>query len=282
MLVSTTKHKKNEIFLDVIEKLHLLVNASGQVIKSEIDGTLRMKSYLSGMPELKLGLNDRIVMDARAAASGAGGASNAAKKSIELEDIRFHQAVRLSKFENDRTISFIPPDGEFNLMTYRLQTSVRPLIWTEVQVEHRGSRIDFTIKLKSNFKRRSTANGVEIKIPVPNDADTPTFKPQIGTVAYDAKIDSMVWKIKSLLGQKEYLMRATFGLPSIQRGGEGEGNSSMMLASLKRPISISFEIPYFTVSGIQVRYLKIVEKSGYQALPWVRYITQAGDYQIRM
>lgn len=42
------------------------------------------------------------------------------------------------------------------------------------------------------------------------------------------------------------------------------------------PINIRFEIPYFTVSGIQVRYLKIVEKSGYQALPWVRYITQNG------
>lgn len=27
---------------------------------------------------------------------------------------------------------------------------------------------------------------------------------------------------------------------------------------------------------IQVRYLKIIEKSGYQALPWVRYITQNG------
>lgn len=45
----------------------------------------------------------------------------------------------------------------------------------------------------------------------------------------------------------------------------------------RAPISVKFEIPYFTVSGIQVRYLKIVEKSGYQALPWVRYITQNGD-----
>lgn len=26
----------------------------------------------------------------------------------------------------------------------------------------------------------------------------------------------------------------------------------------------------------QVRYMKIIEKSGYQALPWVRYITQSG------
>jgi Adaptor complexes medium subunit family len=45
----------------------------------------------------------------------------------------------------------------------------------------------------------------------------------------------------------------------------------------RAPITVRFEIPYFTVSGIQVRYLKIVEKSGYQALPWVRYITQNGD-----
>ena len=45
--------------------------------------------------------------------------------------------------------------------------------------------------------------------------------------------------------------------------------------------SILPQIPYFTVSGIQIRYLKVVEKSAYQALPWVRYITQAGDYEIR-
>jgi hypothetical protein len=32
----------------------------------------------------------------------------------------------------------------------------------------------------------------------------------------------------------------------------------------------------------QVRYLKVIEKTGYQALPWVRYITTAGNYEIRM
>ena len=41
-----------------------------------------------------------------------------------MEDIKFHQCVRLNRFENDRTISFIPPDGEFELMSYRLNTQV--------------------------------------------------------------------------------------------------------------------------------------------------------------
>jgi len=30
-----------------------------------------------------------------------------------------------------------------------------------------------------------------------------------------------------------------------------------------------------------VRYLKVIEKSGYQALPWVRYITTGGEYEVR-
>merc|ERR1712093_43483 len=42
-------HQKNEVFLDVIEKLNLLVSASGTVLQSEILGSLQMRSYLSGM-----------------------------------------------------------------------------------------------------------------------------------------------------------------------------------------------------------------------------------------
>ena len=50
-------------------------------------------------------------------------------QTVELEDVKFHQCVRLARFENDRTISFIPPDGAFDLMTYRLsQVRVRAVI----------------------------------------------------------------------------------------------------------------------------------------------------------
>ena len=38
----------------------------------------------------------------------------------------------------------------------------------------------------------------------------------------------------------------------------------------------------FTGSGLVVRYLKIVEKSGYETVKWVRYMTRAGSYQIRI
>jgi len=257
------KYRKNEVFLDVIEGVNLLANSSGNVLRSEIVGSIKMRVYLSGMPELRLGLNDKVLFES----TGRG-----KSKSVELEDVKFHQCVRLSRFDNDRTISFIPPDGEFELMSYRLNTHVKPLIWIESVIErHAHSRVEFMVKAKSQFKRRSTANNVEVVIPVPADADSPKFKTSVGSVKYTPEKNCIVWTIKSFPGGKEFLMRAHFGLPSVVCG-DLEG---------KPPIQVRFEIPYFTTSGIQVRYLKIIEKSGYQALPWVRYITQDGDYQLR-
>lgn len=49
------KHKENEFYLDVEEKVNMIVRPDGSVLKSEIMGKVRAKSLLSGMPELKLG-----------------------------------------------------------------------------------------------------------------------------------------------------------------------------------------------------------------------------------
>jgi AP-1 complex subunit mu len=113
------------------------------------------------------------------------------------------RCVRLARFENDRTISFIPPDGAFDLMTYRLSTQVKPLIWVEAQVErHSRSRVEFTIKARSQFKERSTASNVEIELPVPSDASTPSVRTSMGTAVYAPEKEALLWKIKSFPGGK--------------------------------------------------------------------------------
>lgn len=53
-----------------------------------------MKCHLSDMPELRLGLNEKI------------------------EDVTFHQCVNLGTYEANKVVTFIPPDGEFELMRY--------------------------------------------------------------------------------------------------------------------------------------------------------------------
>jgi AP-2 complex subunit mu-1 len=75
-----------------------------------------MRAYLSGMPECKFGINDRLLIESRARDPTKKDVRNDA--TVELDDVQFHQCVRLGKFDSDRTISFVPPDGEFELMRY--------------------------------------------------------------------------------------------------------------------------------------------------------------------
>jgi hypothetical protein len=42
------KHRKNEVFLDVVESVNLLVSASGAVLHSDIVGSVQMRVYLTG------------------------------------------------------------------------------------------------------------------------------------------------------------------------------------------------------------------------------------------
>ena len=87
-----------------------------------------------------------------------------------------------------------------------------------------------------------------------------------------------MWKIKQFGGGKEFLMRAELGLPSVRgddekgggmMGGFGGSMGGVGGGKAKRPINVKFEIPYFTTSGIQVRYLKIIEpkvRTNYQMI----------------
>jgi AP-1 complex subunit mu len=192
-----------------------------------------------------------------------------------MDDLKFHQCVDMNKFQNERLIEFTPPDGSFELMSYRLNTQLKPLIWVEVNIEtNTKTKIEYIVKAKSNYRNKSIAHNVEISIPVPNDLKNPVFKTPNGIVSYLPDKDCVIWNIKDFPGQTEINLKLQFLVPTLR-----SNNSEKYLM---KPIAVKFEIPSLTVSGIQVRYLKIQEKSNYQALPYVKYVTVNGDYYIRM
>ena len=39
------------------------MSANGHVLQSEIVGSVKMRVYLTGMPELRLGLNDKVLFE---------------------------------------------------------------------------------------------------------------------------------------------------------------------------------------------------------------------------
>lgn len=97
---------------------------------------------------------------------------------MDLEDIKFHQCVRLTQFDENRQIVFTPPDGEFQLMSYRLsQLELTPPFWVDCQKEQHGSsRIELLIKIRSQFKQKVQAQSVEVAVPCPPDIRNPVTK----------------------------------------------------------------------------------------------------------
>lgn len=59
-----------------------------------------------------------------------------------IDDCSFHPCVRYGRFEKDRVVSFVPPDGQFELMRYRvredLQMNVTPPVYCNPTVGERG------------------------------------------------------------------------------------------------------------------------------------------------
>lgn len=75
-------------------------------------------------------------------------------KGITIDDLKFHQCVRLGKFDKERAITFIPPDGTFELMTYRITENVNlPFKVIPVINEYGTNRIEARIKV-INFQEK--------------------------------------------------------------------------------------------------------------------------------
>lgn len=79
-------------------------------------------------------------------------------------------------------------------------------------------------------------------------------------------------------------------IPRLQGGAECTLTAMADLAATtnrvpwaRPPIDVDFQVLMFTSSGLLVRFLKVFEKSGYNSVKWVRYLTKAaGSYQIRV
>ena len=262
------KYRKNEVFIDVIEEVNALIAQNGTVLQRDVSGKIMMKSFLSGMPECRFGLNDKLMLQAENHKTN--------RAHVDIDDLTFHQCVRLGKFESSRSISFIPPDGEFQLMKYRTSDNVTPAfrLLHPSFVTHGKTRIELGFMLKGEFSSRLNATGVVVKIPCPKNTASTKCVVGAGKAKYEPENQAIVWRIRKFPGDNEVVFSATIQLIS---------STSDTKPWARPPISMNFQVPMLTTSGLQVRFLKIHEpKLMYQAVKWVRYITTAGQYELRI
>ncbi|PBP24840.1 AP-2 complex subunit MU [Diplocarpon rosae] len=209
------KYRKNEAFVDVIEDVNLLMSATGTVLRADVNGQIVMRAYLTGTPECKFGLNDRLLLDGDSLSSLESGnrqgskATKAAAGSVTLEDCQFHQCVKLGKFDTDRIISFIPPDGEFELMRYRATENVNLPFKVHAIVNEVGkTKVEYSIAIRANYGSKLFATNVVVRVPTPLNTTKITERCTQGKAKYEPSENNIVWKIPRFTGQNEFVLSA--------------------------------------------------------------------------
>eukprot|EP01083_Nonionella_stella_P120895 362768_1 len=272
------KKQRNEIFVDIFERISVTFNSNGYALSSSIDGTIQMKSYLSGNPELKLALNEDLVIGSGANAAGPK-YGNSSNSSITLDDCNFHECVRLDEFESSRTLTFIPPDGEFSVLNYRVTNEFRQPFrifpFFELVSPY---KVELIIKIRADIPEQNYGGNVCVELPVPQHCQTVTTELGMGVVGqtseYNIKDRKVIWKIKKFAGGTEQALRVKITFKEQQTSA---------IRKTIGPISISFEIPMYNVSNLQVRYLRIMEQNKkYNPYRWVRYVTRSQSYICRL
>ncbi len=201
------KHKENELYLDIVEKVHLTSTLSGSVSRSEIIGVVRANSKLSGMPTVELAFNNNSVLEM------VGGHD---KMGVELDDVKFHKCVEMPFYQSTNKILFIPPDGEFELLTYYIRTKVKSLFNLDVERLHSSkTKACYKIRISSNFKNKSTANDVSVFMPVPCDLIKPKFKHTEGKMEYLADKSCIKWKLDTFSGEEVFSAEYEYSLPTL-------------------------------------------------------------------
>jgi len=266
------RYRKNEVYIDVLESVNLLMSTNGTVLENNVTGQVIMKTALSGMPECRFGLNDKLIMERDSSAS-ARAVHGAKKGGVAIDDCTFHRCVRLGKFDADRTITFVPPDGEFELMRYRVTDNIHCPFQVVPAVQEEGrSRVSITVKVMGKFGQKLYATNVVIKIPVPPNTAKCKIHCAVGRARYEPEQRAIVWRTRRFTGGAEAMLSADVELMASIRPKPWS----------RPPISLEFQVPMFTASGVHVRFLRVFDKSGYVTNRWVRYITRAGNYQIRI
>lgn len=260
-------YKKNNIYIDLIETVNLTFSNKGQVLRFDIYGAVECKCELSGMPECKFGMNDKLLLQRDFANNGPGD-----RNAVVINDLKFDQCVKLSKFDKERAITFIPPDGKFTLMNYRISDCTSVPIKLMCLFSKTGNKMEYKIKMKAEFESDSSAENIELKIPIPDATTKKTTNPGVGKAKFESDQNAIVWRIKKFQGGKEALLRVDLELSKDWNDSDWN----------RPPISLTFSIPMHTVSGVKVSFLKIMEKSGYKPNKWIRYLTKSGEYTHRI
>lgn len=243
------KYANNEAYFDVIEEIDAIIDKNGGIVSAEINGHIDCCVKLSGMPDLSLSfVNSRL-----------------------FDDVSFHPCVRHRRWESDRLLSFVPPDGNFRLMTYHIGT--QSLIAVPLYVKQLISFKDPSsgkLELQVGPKRLmgKVLENVTLEIVMPKNVVNVILNQSQGKYSFSPSTKLFIWEV----GRLESKTATLKGTLSLQSNTESPGFNPTIL--------VKFTIDQASISDVRVNRLDMFGEK-YKPFKGVKYITKAGTFQVR-
>ena len=136
---NSIQYISNEIYFDIVESIDGMLSSSGELLYGTIYGELNVNCRLTGMPDLTLSF---------------------ARASL-LHNANLHRCARINRYQRDTVLSFVPPDGEFVLCKYKIDTK-------SIQSNSINSSVNTnSVARQSRYNNSSSSNTLSSGLHIP-------------------------------------------------------------------------------------------------------------------
>lgn len=240
------KNASNDIYVDIVEEMDTVINREGVLVKCEIYGEIQVNSNLPGLPDLTLSFANTNILD----------------------DVRFHPCVRFRPWESDQILSFVPPDGQFKLMSYRVKQLKNTPIYIKPQLISEGGtcRVNVLVGIRNDPGKQ--VDDITIKFQLPSHVTSSDLTTNYGAVIIHAD-KTCSWSIGKMPKDK---------VPSLT--GNLLLNPGYERLHTYPVFRAEFKIMGIALSGLQINKLTLgnLPSRPYKGF---RAFTRAGYYEVR-
>lgn len=289
---SGVKYAVNEVFVDILEEIDCITApGSSSLVKGLVRGTVMVNSLLSGMPDLTMRL----------------------RGTQAISDVSLHPCVRYKRYMDDGSLSFIPPDGNFKLMTYVVRDSSRFALPVEIQAtigfndDHTGSisvsvhpRVSppvlptrVSTPMQTPLQRGGTlltkmldsaagltANASNLNNVLENVSITIPFSPEVLSVSLNPSLGAVHFDARSGL--------CTWTVGGVPKAvvprliGNIELNPKALTPLSPPSVLAKFTVRGVAVTGMSVERLELGPSEQYRHYKGMKCLTKAGKYETRV
>ncbi|XP_058082129.1 AP-3 complex subunit mu isoform X2 [Magnolia sinica] len=240
------KHANNEVYVDLVEEMDAIVSRDGTLAKCEVYGEVQVNSHLSGLPDLTLSFSNPSI----------------------LNDVRFHPCVRFRPWESNQVLSFVPPDGQFKLMSYRVKKLKNTPIYVKPQLTSDAGTCRVNVLVGIRNDPGKTIDSITVQFQLPACVASADLTSNHGTVNILAN-KVCFWSIGRIPKDKTPSLTGTLFL-----------ETGVDRLHVFPTFQVDFKIMGIALSGLQIDKLDIKNMPS-RPYKGFRALTRAGEYEIR-